>query len=1263
MSTMGLVVLACAAVLLMAGTVLCILSHDNVKQLILRGALHDAGIVCIGLACPGAEAKAGLVMYAAFQLLSRLLALKSLSSLKACACTDTEGRDLWTLRGAGRLMPFSGALFTFGMLAAVGGSAFLVPEGRYLVTSAAVQLVQQSAWAFYTVLLAAAATTVQVWLAVACVNAIMLDKAPANAARPGDGFGKTALMLAGALAVFGLFRTPILSLFASAGGFEVAHSSAHASFWILYLGAFAAGFVCWLGMEKGGAYVGTIVSALALASVAISPAAPLSQLFLVLVTAGALAISVYSIGYMAHGERQGWYWFFLLLTFASLAGIVSSASAAGLYGYWELMTFASFFLVAHEADPTARSAGLKYYVMCAGGAFFMLPGILLLTGEGQLAAVGATVAPPLFKGIVNMPLPWVQGALALCLAGFGVKAGIVPLHSWLPDAHPAAPSSVSGPLSGIITKMGFFGIAAVACGQMGHAMAAQPGYFGLSWFGTGLAFLGAATLFYGELMALRQEDIKRMLAYSTLGQIGEITIVLGLGTVLATTAGFFHILNHAIMKDLLFLGAGALILRAGSRKLAEFQGAASQMPVTCACMAVGLVSIMGLPPFAGFYGKFAMIQAAVSAGQVAIAALILLGSFIGVIYYTRILSTLVFMKRPAGAPELTEAPCSMQLAMVALASASLLFGLVPDLPYGLAAAAAAAVSSAGQALPASALLVPWPSYVMLPIFGAVIPACFMFSKKLAGWSAVAVLLATAFLVLTCGRGLDNLSFAFALIVPLLGALNMAYAIGYMDHSHTQWRFYSVFTAMCGGLVGMASADTLFGFFVFWEVMSSWTLYMALAHEGDKVSLREAFKYFLFNIAGASFIFVGVCIIGGSAPMSVFGAKGALALAPQGAPLAAGLGLLAIGFVMKAAQLPLRIDWQMHPSVAPTPVSGYISSMLLKSAIIGLCKLFLILGAGAPALYSVCQSGFVMWVGGITIVLAAWQAMRANHVKLVFIYSTVSQIGYMVLAVAVGGYALATGAQQALGFTGGLLHLINHVFFKDLLFLVCGAIMCMTHRDHLSDLGGLGRKMPFTMFMFFVAGLSVVGVPPTSGFSSKWIIYHALMQSGQPVLALLSLFGSVLTLAYIAKFMHAAFLGQVNPDLDNVQDVPRVMRVPMLILCAGCILTGLFPGLMLGPIGAIVEQYGIPAIPFTLGSIGSGATAWSPAVVFVLMAVPFGFGLWIIHRFVRFRVVDVHNCGLEPEASSDRMRPASVYGGLPAFFRNLAREPFTQEQED
>ena len=523
---------------------------------------------------------------------------------------------------------------------------------------------------------------------------------------------------------------------------------------------------------------------------------------------------------------------------------------------------------------------------------------------------------------------------------------------------------------------------------------------------------------------------------------------------------------------------------------------------------------------------------------------------------------------------------------------------------------------------------------------------------MSGWASVFVLGITSLLVIFQGDNLDTLSQAFAVIVPALGALNMAYAIGYMEHSHTQWRFYCIFTAMCGGLIGMASSSNLFSFFVFWEIMSSWTLYMALAHEGDRISLREAGKYFLFNVIGASFIFVGVCIIGGGASMIAFGVDTPW-IATNEAHLPLGLALLAIGFVMKAAQLPIRIDWQMHPAVAPTPVSGYISSMLLKSSIIGFCKLFFLLGAGAPALYNVLQSSFIMWIGGITIVLAALQAIRANQVKLVFIYSTVSQIGYMVLAIAVAGYALATQSNAALGLSGSLLHLANHVFFKDLLFLVCGALMYMTHREYLSDMGGLGRKMPFTMTMFFIAGLSVVGIPPTSGFSSKWIIYHALMQSDQPILALLSLFGSVLTLAYIAKFMHAAFLGQPNPSLQDVHDPPLIMKVPMFLLAVGCVATGLFPGIMLTPISGIVADFNLQAIPFTLTSIGSGATGWNPGVMFIIMLVPFAFGCWIIHRFVHVREIDVHNCGREPEDATNRMRPSSIYGGLPAFLRSSA----------
>ena len=660
-------------------------------------------------------------------------------------------------------------------------------------------------------------------------------------------------------------------------------------------------------------------------------------------------------------------------------------------------------------------------------------------------------------------------------------------------------------------------------------------------------------------------------------------------------------------------------------------------------MAVGLVSIMGLPPFGAFYSKFLMIQAAVDAGQIWLAALILAASLVGAVYYTRILKTLIFEKRPDHLPQVEEAPFSMRLSLLVLAAVSLLLGLFPQAVMPLVLPVASLCYPPAMDVPQiiAAMNVSWPVYVVLPVFGAVLPALFADWRKMAGWTSVGVLLLTALLVLFFGRDLDTLSFCFALIVPLLGAVNMAYAVGYMEHSHSQWRFYCAFTCMCGGLIGMAASQYLLSFFLFWEIMSSWSLYMAIAHEGDKASLREAFKYFLFNLLGASFLFVGLCVLG---PFTPFNAGLLAGLAPDLAPGAAWLGmaLLAVGFVMKAAQLPFRIDWQMHPALAPTPVSGYISSVLLKSAVIGLIKLFMLLGGGfalAGILGGFEQSlisTVVMWIGGITIIMAAVQALRANGVKLIFIYSTVSQLGYMVLAVAAGG---------ALGYAGGMLHLINHVFFKDLLFLICGAVMFATHRDSLDDLGGIGRKMPFTLCMFAIAGLSVVGVPPTSGFSSKWLIYHALMQAGQPFLALLSLVGSVLTLAYIAKFLHAAFLGQPAPDLDDVHEAPKVMRVPMGILAAGCVLTGVFPGLALLPINGVLGEYGLEPLNVGLSGVLSGPGAWNATGMFVMAALAFLAGAWFVRRFTRLREIDVHTCGLPPEIATSRMTPSSIYGDL------------------
>ncbi len=1237
--------------ILIYATCKAVLQRNNPRRLILWGALHDLGVCFFGLCAPTAMGVAGIWIYVIFQASARLLAWFALQRLAGdVAAKQGSSLDPAGVKGAflpglstqrlassGSRNPWPGSLFALGLLAAVGGSPFLVPEGRALIVSSFVQTLTQPA--FFCLMLMAAATTIFIWLYVDTVRIICLEPSRKDDTAAGESrslsAGAIVLVLGIAVAILGVFREPITDFLCQPLGLELPHSPVHLSWWVYYCGAFVTGAAFLLRFPYA-AQLGTMFAAVAFAAVCASPAGPLANFFLFIITLIGLVVAVYSVSYI-HGQRKGWYWFFLLLTFASLTGIVSTPNELAMFSYWELMTYASYFLIVHDSRPKAFAAGLKYYVMCGGGAIFMLPGLLVLGVFAYEPSLG-----------IQIPF-WLQAGLILCLAGFGVKAGLVPLHSWLPDAHPAAPSSVSAPLSGVITKMGIFGIISVVFIGVGQAQGDIPGLFGLSWFGTWLCLMGAATLIYGEFMALCQTDIKRMLAYSTMGQIGEITLVLGLGTWAATTGALWHVFNHAIMKDLLFLCAGALILRAGSRELADLRGLGHKMPLTVACMTAGLISIMGLPPFGAFYSKYMMIQAATDAGHIWVAVLLLAGALAGAIYYTRILKTLVLEQRPADLPVVTEdAPFSMKLAMIILAALTLLFGLAPQLlmPVILPVASMCYNAPANAAEIIHAMSVNWPVYVIFPVFGAVLPAIFCGRPRMAGWMSVGVLLVTALLVAILGRNLDTLSYCFALIVPLIGAVNMAYAVGYMSHSHTQWRFYCAFTCMCGGLVGMASAQHLLSFFLFWEIMSSWTLYLAIAHEGDGNALREAFKYFLFNLFGAGFIFVGLAITGPSVPFNAGLINGYL---PEISPWLAwtGMALLATGFVLKAAQLPLRIDWQMHPALAPTPVSGYISSVLLKSAIIALIKLFMLLG-GSYAIAGIMGSfgtglitTVVMWIGGITIVMAAVQALLANGLKLVFIYSTVSQLGYMVLAVACGG---------ALGYAGGMLHLVNHVFFKDLLFLICGAVMFATGRETLTELGGIGRKMPWTLLMFAIAGLSLVGVPPTSGFSSKWIIYQALMQAGQPFLALLSLVGSVITLAYIAKFLHAAFLGQSACDLNDVHEAPAVMLIPMGILAVGCVLTGIFPGLALYPINNILAQYGAPVLDVGISGILAGHGAWNATGMFVMMAIAFIGAAWFLRHFTKLREVDVHTCGLPTQTAASRMTPASIYGDL---FRMLS----------
>jgi formate hydrogenlyase subunit 3/multisubunit Na+/H+ antiporter MnhD subunit len=467
----------------------------------------------------------------------------------------------------------------------------------------------------------------------------------------------------------------------------------------------------------------------------------------------------------------------------------------------------------------------------------------------------------------------------------------------------------------------------------------------------------------------------------------------------------------------------------------------------------------------------------------------------------------------------------------------------------------------------------------------------------------------------------------------------------MGHGHAQNRYYMFFLMMIGGLIGVATSKDFFSFFICWEIMSSWTLYFSIIHEETKDALKEGFKYFIFNYIGASIAFLGILLLTGKAGTFDMGLLAQHLNSMDLATAGLGLILITIGFLMKAAVLPFRIDYQMHPATAPTPVSGYISSVLLKSAPYGLIKVFFILGGAAViarlgiAYNSSIVLSAISWIAGLTILGAGAMALVQKGVKRLLIYSTVSQIGYIILGLSLG---------STLGLTGAMLHFVNHMFFKDLLFLAAGAIMVQAHVRNLDDVSGLGKKMPFTLSFFMVGALSLAGVPPFSGFTSKWIIYEAAMEKGQVFLAILSLAGSVLTMAYFVKFMHSAFFGVPSKNSENVKEAPWTMLVPMGVLTAINIVLGIMPGLPLIVISKVLSLAGIAPPSYTLFSVDTPIGTGQVGTITIILLLGLVVGLlFLLSGNKKVRYTDAYTCGvtdLDPDevnAASQNMYESAV----------------------
>lgn len=416
-----------------------------------------------------------------------------------------------------------------------------------------------------------------------------------------------------------------------------------------------------------------------------------------------LAATVFSYRYMRHDveagkttiERLPLYFAMVSLFISTMAWGAITNNLVMLYVIVEATTLASALLVTFYWKPESLEAGYKYLILCSVGITMALLGTVLLYAAAvpYLPGNKAMLITEMAKVSGNIPSNIVLAACGLILIGFGTKAGIMPFHAWLPDAHSQSPSPVSALLSGVTIKVAIYAVARILT-------IFYPQYSAL---GTFLVLIGAVTMLLGISLAFIQDDLKRMLAYSSVSQMGYIVMGFGIGGYLGFYGSIYHMLNHALLKSLLFLCTGALLYTSGTTLISELQGK-KQGALTAICFFVAAFAVGGLPPLNGFWSKFTIFVAAAQAQN---------WWAVGIAVFTSLLTLAclvragfrIFLYREEhhggeavavavhesqhehseseghmGIPSL---PLSMSMVMVIMVALSVLLGIYPSLIYNM----------------------------------------------------------------------------------------------------------------------------------------------------------------------------------------------------------------------------------------------------------------------------------------------------------------------------------------------------------------------------------------------------------------------------------------------------------------------------------------------------------------------------------------------------------------------------------------------------
>ena len=503
-------------------------------------------------------------------------------------------------------------------------------------------------------------------------------------------------------------------------------------------------------------------------------------------------------------------------------------------------------------------------------------------------------------------------------------------------------------------------------------------------------------------------------------------------------------------------------------------------------------------------------------------------------------------------------------------------------------------------------------------------------------------------------GLTPFSWLFAIIVIGLGILAAFYSLAAMKGKDRLGFYYFNFILGIFSMLGILVSQDLVSFFIFWEIMT-WSSYLMVIYNGKNVQ-KIGIKYILFSAIGAYAMLMAIVItytLTGSLLISD------LSNAYSGFDLNMQILipiLLLVGFGVKSGMMPLHVWAPGAYSNSPMAYTAVFSGALSKMGVYGMILVFTTIIAHFPENFWFRE--VIAWMGGITAVIGTLWAVIQDDAKKMLSYSSIAQLGYIIVGVAIG---------TELAMLSALFLTVLHALFKGTLFMAVGAIERQTGSSDFTVVTGMIRKMPWTFLASLMAIIALAGIPPLGGFIGKWMLYESLIGSNHYILVIMIFFSSTAAFLYCYKFLFGFFLGQEEKEWSHVKEAPALMVVPMVIMAAGTFLFGTFPGLLLKPIDEGMQFLGYASTEGRLWEMSVIFNEWGnrismQPIVYAIFAVFLFFLIFLTAKsFKQTRYVSTKDISSSGEIPLEHENLTYSQNFFQPFFR--AVEPVMKRQID